>query len=985
MGTININQRKEIENFANEYINGKFIGFQSSIKSQAKEYIYMCFDDENGFAEMSHIANNRTSFDVFNKMFLSKFVEYLCTVKKEYKMAELIAKNIDVRSTNINLEEVIEVSNSDIPPHVKYVYSQLADKFKEYYKELKTSDNFLKLSNEDKKRAFDNKNKKQHYDAYKEEMDRIDSSNKYKIDAYDYTKALNNLLAEMNIFQITSASEDEKKIVSNKYDSLLNRCNATSNLTFNQNKNLSFLKTQSESFLANEDSSIQYMEVSRAYKELTKTYEEVIENRFLKSYYLATGILKDDKIIPPTIKKNHNKLIDGFFHKDIQKISNTETEENPNNPFTYFMEKSKFMFLKELDYKNLEAMLLRKPLMVSQESCDKLFLTLYFTLMLSARANSSYTGDDKPKNSSDKIAKLFKNIKDRDWKSDMGDFEKHFSTAYSFTKYENNPFTEIMGDEGHNVSQEYSKRLREEVENNAKEVIETVKNVFYKSYDGKSENGVYDIFQEIADIAYELSNPMTFKVKLSTGDEAANILNSFIDACSSAVEIQSSVLIYDFLFNFSIPVGGKQYTLNKLDNMIKMFNLINKSTNNSSNNLLQLDTKEEMVKDSSYYHEMKRFGFLAYNKEWNEMIKSDDSLLKKLTGYYLSDENIGYDEVEFLRHEGEVCDPGDVEEIRGRFAKTDYFHKLAMYAAHRLKSSPNTDIAGSINIRSKNGYLNIQKFYKELKYEAFNKDDTSSYLGVFLRSIFDEVDSDDSEFNSYVDELKNSIKRFRHNSNRNSVAIKRYYASKIIDDKVIDWYMKMLPTYKLIMKTFGLKDYIDDIGITSFIDKLIKFLDTLIRMVFDRWKTETSKKMEMRRIRLLDKERYYYFQAFPVLIDYMISTLEDSFTQCSKIYDGSSIDRNKVFENEKNNSLRENNLLTQLKMQLGYMSSSQKNKTRYMLKKVLIKECSIPSESAETITKSLIDNSDEYISILKSLPNSSNEKIVNYLEKYLNL
>lgn len=979
---VDINKKNNIiKNFAEEYISKKFEFFPPIIKEKAGIFFDYLSKEKYTRKKIEEVIDNRKSFSDFNKEFLSEFINYLYVIKGDSSTIELIIDNFNPEKTNISVEELVLIIKKDIPIGYKRKFLILIEQRKKSNDNIKVE--AVELSQNKTSQEFLEKKKEVFYEAYKDEMENLDNNNKNKVNSYNYLTKLDEVREGLNILRLACTDEAEIKIIEEKQLALENRCKKTSDLKFYPKKNLEFLKKQSDSFIAEPHNSIYFMEASKIYKEFFKTYEEVTNNEFLKSYYLATGILKEKNNQQHSFIKQGNRLVDGFFHREINQHDIDDKTED--NPFAYFMKKNNFMYLKELDYKNLEAMLERKPMMVAQENCDRLFLIIYFSLMLNSKQNNSYKGLEKPQTSLDEVGQLFKKIKDKTWKSDMTNFEKHFSTAYSFTKYKNNPFTNIMNDEGHNISQEHSKTLREEVENNAKEIIQTVKDVFYKSYNGTSENGIYDIFQGIADIAYELSNPMMLNVKTTTGDETANILNSFIDACSSAVEIQSSILIYDFLFNFSIPVGGKQYTLNKLDNMIKMFNLINKSTSNGSNELLHIETKEEMVKDSSYYQKMKEFGFLAYNKEWNDLIGEDAKLISKLTGYYLSDEEIGYDEIEYLRYnkENNICEPGELNEIRNRFAKTDYFEKVAMYGAYKLRKNPNIDISGAINIRAKNGYKNIQKFYKELKNEATNRDLNKSFLSLFLYSIFDEIDSDDSEFNSYVDNLILVIKRFKYNADKNSTIIKRHCAEQLLDDKIIDWYMKMLPTYKLIMKTFGLRDYLDDSAITSFIDKLIKFLDNLLKMVFDRWKTETVKKMDIRRIRLLDKERYYYFQAFPVLIDYMISSMEDSFDACSKLYNERSIDENKIYENNKERLLRENNLLTQLKMQFGYLSTKQKSKVSFKLKEALLNKCEIPPASAEAIAKSLINNSDDYIELIKKLPNSSNKKLLVYLENYL--
>ena len=67
------------------------------------------------------------------------------------------------------------------------------------------------------------------------------------------------------------------------------------------------------------------------------------------------------------------------------------------------------------------------------------------------------------------------------------------------------------------------------------------------------ENKIYDIFG-LTDIAYELSMPISLYARFDFSEAGKVLVNQFLNACVSSLEMQTAMTIYEFIFNFEIPI-----------------------------------------------------------------------------------------------------------------------------------------------------------------------------------------------------------------------------------------------------------------------------------------------------------------------------------------------------------------------------------------------------------------------------------------------
>lgn len=800
--------------------------------------------------------------------------------------------------------------------------------------------------------------------------------NSLNIEAYSIQERIVVLKKLLEFFINYTEKNIENEIASTFYKKFTELCNKTSNLKLNQETNCNELKTMVEPFEFGTGNSEKFIELSTEVNLFVETYKLGITNEFIKSNLLLTGTIENIKIDKINLNKINNDFISGFFHNNNYEKAE---ESKPTNPISEVFKKSDFLYMKKLDYDNLKAYLNRTPIKPTKRSCDVSFILIYTLLLLSSMKHKNFkeTSIEREGDSiMDKVARHFNAMKSNEWKHEYSDVEKFFSMLFPFVEYRNNPFDNIMKDEGFRKSQESSKKMRADVEAEAAKVLEGVKKVFYESYDGQANYGIYSIFQGLADLAYELSSPMTFKIDDYSTDLMENIIQTFMSACVSSIEMQTTLLIYDFIFNFGINIGGKYYTLNDINNILKTLNLVIDVSRSDIGTDKFYRTRMNMVESSAYFQTYEKFGFLAYDKRYSLFFAEDINDMK-LTGYYLSDEKVGFDEMEYLRRKGEECHPGEVPELRRRISKLDYYEKLSMFANQLIKDGKIRDIACETNITLGNGWLNIRNFYEGFKAEANNDNPEIINMPMFLYDLLNDVAVDDEPYKEFVRELNNSFGRYFTNMNTNKKKLKEFIADKMSEEKIIDWSMKMIPSYELIAKAFGF-DSTKKLGtLDSFIDTLMQFMNTIIGITFDKWKVASVESSKVRRLQLIEKERYYYLQSIPMLLDWVFLSLEKNVTGCFKTRPKiDSLDKDAFEDNEKMLEHLEEEILMKLKAELGVMSTLQLNIVRKKIEESILGLGGFSNEFAKDFSAKLTNLKELAKNIFSDLDEEDREKIV---------
>lgn len=759
---------------------------------------------------------------------------------------------------------------------------------------------------------------------------------KTPINKYQTSSMLIILKELLNKFINKHINKQEAEYAKEYNNSLIKLCNSTLDLRQELNKNANQLKKLYTTIANKKTSETSYpfnslIEYINTY---TVAYEQMTKTEAAATYVLATGKIDERSEFLIENKKELNEFANSFFAD--KPIAKEKTKIKVTNPLVVLFKQTDFLYMKELDYRNLEATLRRTGGIHPDElGCQRIWILIYLILNIAARKNKSYNykKEINDKDFMSNVSTLLKNIKDKKWKHDCSDIEKHFSMLYPFVKYQHNPFTTFIKDKGFNESQSEAMELRALLENKREELIDSIKECVY------GENKLYDIMQGIADIAYELSTPISLYTDFSVMDMGENIINEFLNACVSSLEMQTAMMIYEFIFNFSIDINGKKYTLNSLNNMLKMFNLIVQvsKNNNISNSLTKYDKLAEYTSDYQLY---KKIGFYTYNRDWDNNYDISSDLLDKLTGYYLSDYNLLYSIIEYCRHKDKVCDPGDITDLSIRVNRLQNYEWIAIYAVFLLttkdKELSDTVIYGFMD-EFNLGYLNIQKIVDMLEAEAKNTDSSITYLHPYINDLGNSILNNEKEFNDFVSTQKNFLREFFNNMYKNKRILKDNIVDKISDEKVVDWMMKMFPSYELIAQAFGFAS-LNGLGtLDKFLTNLMDNLNLIIKICFDRWKKQTIDTMKTRQFQLIEKERYYYIQSFPVIIDWIIKNLESYINACSINSDFTdSVDIDKFQDNLDRLEGLSKNFIKELKEEIKCMNTFQINKFKTQLLSELV-------------------------------------------------
>ncbi|MGL5022300.1 MAG: N-acetylmuramoyl-L-alanine amidase [Cetobacterium sp.] len=968
------NKDEQIKSIAKDFINNKYNGFSEEIKSKLFESIFTTSFNNIMTSSQSEVFKNKEKMLLLNDKHLlifSEFYNNTTTIDKFFSECEIVITK-DVNKYSIT--EFNYLYNSEKLNKYSDTVYRIINILKDNRDNI-NQNNGLLSTDLDKANVVDDKV------IEEKEIELETAINSISIEPYSMDKKLVELKFSLDAFIKLSTIESEKSIVETFYKNLLSKCNETSDLKLYQDQNLKFLEDSLSKFIFDTKNSNGFIDICMLVKIFCEIYKLAIQNEFSRTYFLLTGSIQNAENNINIKPENYNSIINSFFYNDKYNVEKEEV-----NPISYIFKKSEFLNMKKHDYDNLRAYLSRVPMKPTKTSCDKTFILIYGLLLLGSMKNESFKRVTIEKENDDietKIARHFFNMKNKKWKHDYSDTEKFFSMLYPFVEYKNNHFTAIMKDKEFNKSQEHSKKLRKDVEKEAAKIIDKIKTVFYESYDGKSNYGVYSIFQGLADLAYELSTPMTFRVDFTSVDVIENIIQSFLNACVSSIEMQTTLLIYDFIFNFGINIGGKNYSLNDLNNIIKTLNLVINISKKDVGTYEFYNTRIKLVENSGQFQSFKNLGFLTYDKNLNFLVVDEIEEIE-LTGYYLSDEKFGFNEFEYIRRKGEECSPGNRAELIRRYNNLNYYEKVSMYANYLFSKSKEKDITYDINNSSGNGYLNIVNFYKHLQAEANNIDVDVIKMPIFLYNILTDINANNKDFKLYVDELRNISKRFFYNSKKNENKIKEYIAKNLSEDKIVDWTMKMLPSYELIAKAFGLKSASNISTLDSFIDSLMQFMNLIIGITFDKWKSSTLETIEVRRIKMIERERYYYLQSIPILIDWLVSNMEKNIIHCSKtLNDYNNIDYDAVEDNLEKMEYFENEVLLRLKHELGFMSGYQLKIVKDKLEKSLITIESLTPTEVKKLVSVFTGFEKEDIEYLKSLSTENRIKIMELFSNYL--
>ena len=968
------NNDEYIRTVAKEFIENKYNGFSEEIKSKLLESIFTTSFSKIMNSTQDEVFKNKEKMWILNEKHLlifSEFYKNTLVIDKFFLECEIVVSK-DINKYSINEFDYLYKSKE---------LKKYSDTIYKIINILKNNRDNINQNNGLLSADLENENVVNDKVIADKKIELETAIESISVEPYSMDKKLVELKFSLEAFIKLSTIYKEKKIVENFYKNLLNRCNETSDLKLYQEQNLIFLEASSSQFIFDTTNSSEYIDICMLVTLFFEIYKLTVENEFSKTYFLLTGSIQNAESNINIKPENYNSIINSFFYNNKYDVKKEEV-----NPISYIFKNSEFLNMKKHDYDNLKAYLSRIPMRPTKSSCDKAFILIYGLLLLGSMKNESFKKETIEKENDDietKIARHFFNMKNKKWKHDYSDTEKFFSMLYPFVEYKNNPFTSMMGDKEFNKSQEHSKKLRRDVEKEATKIIDKIKTVFYESYDGKANYGVYSIFQGLADLAYELSTPMTFKVDFTSVDVIENIIQSFLNACVSSIEMQTTLLIYDFIFNFGINIGGKNYSLNDLNNIIKTLNLVINISQKDIGTYEFYNTRIKLVENSGQFQSFKNLGFLSYDKKLNFLV-TDEIEEIELTGYYLSDEELGFDEFEYIRRKNEECSPGNRAELIRRYNNLNYYEKVAMYANYLFSKSKEKDIAYDINVSSGNGYLNIANFYKHLQAEANNINTNIINMPMFLYNVLNDINTNNEEFKKYLEKLREVNKRFFYNNKKNESKIKEYIAKNLSEEKIVDWTMKMLPSYELIAKAFGLKSISSITTLDSFIDSLMQFMNLIIGITFDKWKSSTLETTEIRRIKMIERERYYYLQSIPMLIDWMVSNIEKNIIHCSKtLNDYNNIDYDAVEDNLEKMEDFENEVLLRLKHELGFMSAYQLKVVRDKLESSLITIESLTPYEIKKLIAVFTGFEKEDIEYLKTLTTEKRVKILELFSNYL--
>lgn len=703
-----------------------------------------------------------------------------------------------------------------------------------------------------------------------------------------------------------------------------------------------------------------------------KAYDRMMNNEYAKSDMVLFGETQrvtnmavevtDKEFIKDTVDRF---LGNSFLAKKKKLIKQKETDDD-FNAITYFFKNSKFLDLKQAEYRNLEASL-RQSHKVKPGSlgCQKIWIIIYVLLaLISSKKTKEYKNgvDINKENFIDAVSMFFDKIKKNKWNHDYSSVEKIFSMTYPFVKYKNNPFTFIMMDKGFNDSQETAKDLRVYVERQSEKFMENIKEFVY------GKNRIYDILQGLADIAYELSEPFSLYTDFDINAEGENVVNQFLNACVSAVEMQTAMTVYQFLFDFKIPIGKKKMSLNDINNMIKIFNLIVDISHKDSFNI-QLANRSQIAKQTSTYHYYKDLGFFTYNKEWNDEINPSKELMDSVTGFYLSNEPVLCHVVEYLRRKKVACKPGDIYELNKRFYSMEEYEWLACYGFSRLINEDKKFLSSFTNgifAKENYGYILIKDMVDMLVKEGSNKNPQITYLNPYLENLGIRIQSHPEEYENFKSEQRGMFRRFKYNIMKNEEICSNVIGKELSDEKMYDWLMKMLPSYELIANAFGFANLGNLSIIDTFIDNLMTNINIMITGIFDKWKKDIVETTKLRRYHFIEKEKYYYIQAFPILVDWTIKNLEHYILGCNMVTKPTDIDINTSNDNlDKIDNMAEHFLIL-LKEEVAAMSSLEIKEFANEFYKSMMTIDGMDKEVAKQLLKDIlqIDSMSEYASDL---------------------
>lgn len=685
--------------------------------------------------------------------------------------------------------------------------------------------------------------------------------------------------------------------------------------------------------------------ISSYLENLYKAYGYMMNNEFAKTSLLATGVINKANAFLFSDADAMQVFADSFM--STKPKMNFEPKGDRNSPLSIFFSKSDFLYMKELDYRNLEACLRQNPyIKPSSLGCQRTWVLIYIII------NFIATKKSPNKNRDDFIghaSHLLQIAKQQKWNYEYGNTEKLFSLMFPFVKYSSNPFTDMMNDKGYNTSQDTVKDLRVHIEKHMKEAVDSLKEFVY------GENKVYDIFQGIADIAYELSTPISLYTDFDFSEAGESIVNQFLNACVSSLEMQTAMTIYEFLFNFEIPINGKTYTLNDLNNMLKMFNLIVEVSKDNSF-VGQVENRSEVCRNTSDYQAYKQIGFYTYNKKWNNNYENMEEYIKEFTGFYLSDEPILYDIVEYCRNKKVSCKPGDLKILVQRFNNLREHEWISAYATYRLRNEDkkfSSQFEQKVFDEFEIGYLQISEMVKMFEKEADNKNPEISYINPYLENLGNDIIKNPDDFNKFKEEQIEMFKRFKINMIDNEQKCISIINKSLSDNKIYDWMMKMLPTYEMIAKAFGFAS-LSGIGtLDKFIDNLMKSLNMVIKITFDKWKNETMESINIRRVQFIEKERYYYLQAIPVMIDWTIKNLEQYILACNFVSEADGIDYGQLSENINKMDKIFDTFVLRLKKELSSMSSKELKEFETKLKESILSITDIDKEKVSKVIKDM--------------------------------
>ena len=690
--------------------------------------------------------------------------------------------------------------------------------------------------------------------------------------------------------------------------------------------------------------------ISAYLENLYKAYGYMMDNEFAKTSLLATGVINKANAFLFSDANAMQVFADSFM------ATKPKMDFEPNgdrvNPLSIFFSKSDFLYMKELDYRNLEACL-RQSSNINPGSlgCQRTWILIYILLNFIAKKNT--TNIDNKNKSDDYINKasiLLNKAKQQKWNYEYNDTEKYFSLMYPFVRYSSNPFTDMMNDKGYNTSQDLVKELRVTTEKEMKTLVDSLKEFVY------GENKIYDIFQGLADIAYELSMPISLYTDFDFSEAGESIVNQFLNACVSSLEMQTAMTIYEFLFNFEIPINGKMYTLNDLNNMLKMFNLI-VEVSKDNNFVEQVENRSEICRNTSDYQAYKQIGFYTYNKKWNSNYDDMEEHLKEFTGFYLSDEPILYDIVEYCRNKKVSCKPGDLKILVQRFNNLREYEWISIYATYRLRNEDkkySNQFEQKLMNEYELGYLQISEISKMLEMEANNENPEVSYINPYLENLGNDIIKNPKEFNEFKKSQEEMFRRFKINMIDNEQKCISIINKNLSDNKIYDWMMKMLPTYEMIAKAFGFAS-LSGIGtLDKFIDSLMNSLNMVIKITFDKWKNETIETMKTRRIQFIQKERYYYLQSIPVMIDWTIKNLEHYILACNFVSEADGIDYSQSSENIEQIDSIMKTFIIKLKEEVSTLSTLQMKEFKEKLEKSILTVTDINKEKAQELINDIM-------------------------------